>query len=58
MNTHLVLNRMSKKLKSVTKKRFGGTSRAGMAYTLFQGYGTATSTRAEIIKHIDPSLVG
>jgi hypothetical protein len=31
----LVLNRMSKKLKSVTKKLFGGKSRAGMVDTLF-----------------------
>jgi hypothetical protein len=31
----LVLNRMSKRLKSVMKKLFGGKSRAGMADTLF-----------------------
>jgi hypothetical protein len=30
-----ILNRMSKKLKSVMKKLFGGKSRAGMADTLF-----------------------
>jgi hypothetical protein len=39
----LVLNRMLKKLKSVTKKLFGGKSRAGMADTLFQGCSTANS---------------
>jgi hypothetical protein len=39
----LVLNKMSKKLKSVTKKLFGGKSRAGMADTLFQGCSTANS---------------
>jgi hypothetical protein len=31
----LVLNKMSKKLKSVTKKLFGGKSRARMTDTLF-----------------------
>jgi hypothetical protein len=31
----LVLNRMSKRLKSVTKKLYGGKSRTGMADTLF-----------------------
>jgi hypothetical protein len=31
----LVLNMMSKKLKSVTKKLFGGKSRAGMTDNLF-----------------------
>jgi hypothetical protein len=31
----LVLNRMSKKLKSVMKKLFGGRSRAGTADTFF-----------------------
>jgi hypothetical protein len=39
----LVLNKMSKKLKSVTKKLFGGKSRAGMADTLFQDCSTANS---------------
>jgi hypothetical protein len=32
----LVLNKMSKKLKSVTKKLFGGKSRAGMVGHLFR----------------------
>jgi hypothetical protein len=54
----LVLNRMSKKLKNVTKKIFGGKSREGMADTLFQGCSTSTSRRAEIMKHFDQSLVG
>jgi hypothetical protein len=54
----LVLNRMSKKLKSVMKKLFGGKSRAGMADTLIQGCSTAISRRADTMKHIDPSLVG
>jgi hypothetical protein len=54
----LVLNRMSNKLKSVTKKLFGGKSRVGTADTLFQGCSTATSRRAEIMRHIDLSLVG
>jgi hypothetical protein len=38
----LVLNRMSKRLKSVTKKLFGGKS----------------SSRAKMMRHMDPSLVG
>jgi hypothetical protein len=53
MNTHL-----SKKLKNVTKKIFGGKSREGMVDTLFQGCSTSTSRRAEIMKHFDQSLVG
>jgi ABC-type uncharacterized transport system permease subunit len=39
----LVLNRMSKRLKSATKKLFRGKSRAGTADTLFQGCSTASS---------------
>jgi hypothetical protein len=54
----LVLNWMLKKLKSVTKKLFRGKSRVGMANTLFQGCSTTTSRRAEIMRHIDPTLVG
>ena len=54
----LVLNRMSKKLKSVTKKLFGGKSQAGMADTLFKGSSSGSSRRDEILKHIDPALVG
>jgi hypothetical protein len=54
----LVLNRMSKKLKSVTKKLFRGKSMAGMMGIVFQGCSTTTSRRAEIMKHIDPFLVG
>jgi hypothetical protein len=52
----LVLNMMLKKLKSVMKKLFGGKSRARMAVTLFQGCSTLTSRRAEILRHIDPTL--
>jgi hypothetical protein len=56
----LVLNRMSKRLKSVTKKLFGGksSSRALSTDTLFQGRSTASRRRAEMMRHIDPSLVG
>jgi hypothetical protein len=54
----LVLNTMSKRLKSVMKKLFGGKTRVGTMDTLFQGCSTASSRRVEIIKHLDPSLVG
>jgi hypothetical protein len=54
----LILNRMMKKLKSIMKKLFGGKSRAGMADNLFQGCSSATSRQAEMMKYIDPSLVG
>jgi hypothetical protein len=54
----LVLNRMSKQLKSVTKKSFGGKSRAGMADTLLQCCSSASSWWTEILRHIDPTLVG
>jgi hypothetical protein len=54
----LVLNMMSKRLKSVTKKLFRGKSRVGMADTLFQGRSTASRQRAEMLKHMDASLVG
>jgi hypothetical protein len=54
----VILNRMSKKLKSVTKKLFRGNSRVGTIDTLFQGCSTANSWRAEMMKHNDPSLVG
>jgi hypothetical protein len=39
----LVLNRTSKRLKSVTKKLFGGKNRAGTTGNLFQGCSTASS---------------
>jgi hypothetical protein len=39
----LVLNRMSKRLKSVTKKLFGGKSMMGTVDTLFQGCSTTSS---------------
>jgi hypothetical protein len=52
--------RMSKRLKSVTKKLFGGksSSKALSTDTLFQGCSTAGRHRAEILRHMDPSLVG
>jgi hypothetical protein len=54
-----VLNRMSKRLKSVTKKLFGGkSSRALSMDTLFQGCSTAGTRRTEMMRHMDPSLVG
>jgi hypothetical protein len=54
----LGLNRMSKKLKSVTKNLFGGKSRARTVDTLFQGCSTTTSRRVEIMRHMNPALVG
>jgi hypothetical protein len=39
----LVLNKMLKRMGSVTKKLFGGKSRAGTLDTLFQGCSTASS---------------
>jgi hypothetical protein len=54
----LVLNMMSKKLKSVMKKLFKGNSRVRTMNTLFQGCSSATSWRVEILRHIDPTLVG
>jgi hypothetical protein len=53
-----ILNRMSKRLKSVTKKLFGAKSSARRADTLFQGCSTASICQAEMLKHVDPSLVG
>jgi hypothetical protein len=55
----LVLNRMSKRLKSVTKKLFGGksSSRALLTYTLFQGCSTAGRRQAEMMRHMKKSLV-
>jgi hypothetical protein len=54
----LVLNRMSKKLKSAMKKLFGGKSMVGTVHTLFSGCSTAISWLAEMMKHMDSSLVG
>jgi hypothetical protein len=55
----LVLNRMSKRLKSVMKKLFvGKSSRALPTDTLFQDCSTADTHRAEMMRHIDTSLVG
>jgi hypothetical protein len=55
----LVLNRMSKRLKSVTKKLFGGksSSRVLLTYTLFQDCSTAGRCRAEMMRHMEKSLV-
>jgi hypothetical protein len=56
----LILNRMSKRLKSVTKKLFGGksSSRTLSMDNLFQDCSTTSRRRAEMMRHIDPSLVG
>jgi hypothetical protein len=54
----LVFNRMSKRLKSVMKKLFGGKSSTALPMdTLFQGCSTASRRRAEMMRHMDPSLV-
>jgi hypothetical protein len=52
-----VLSRMSKRLESVTKKLFGGKSRAWRLDTGFHGCSTTNTRRAEMLKHVDPSLV-
>ena len=49
---------MSKKLKAVTKKLFGGRGTAETADTLFKGTSAGSSRREEIMKHIDLSLMG
>jgi hypothetical protein len=54
----LVFNRMSKKLKVVSKKLFGRVSKTGPEDTLFRGSTSGSSRRDEIMKHIDPTLVG
>jgi hypothetical protein len=55
----LVLNRMTKRMKSVTKKLFGGeSSRALPTDILFQGCSTASIHRTEMMRHMDLSLVG
>jgi hypothetical protein len=53
-----ILNRMSKRLKSVMKKLFRGKSSVGRVDTLFSGCSTVSTRRAEMLKHVDPSLVG
>jgi hypothetical protein len=47
-------------LDKIMKKLFGGksSSRALSMDTLFQGCNTASRHRAEMMRHIDPSLVG
>jgi hypothetical protein len=54
----LVFNRMSKKLKAVSKKLFRRKSKEGLEDTLFRGSTSGSSRRDEILKHIDPNLVG
>jgi hypothetical protein len=56
----LVLNRISKRLKSVTKKLFGGKSSSKVLSTdtLFQGCSTVSRHRVDMMRHIDPSLMG
>jgi hypothetical protein len=54
----LVFNRMSKKVKAVSKKLFGRKSKAGPEDTLFRGTTSGSTRRDEILKHIDPTLVG
>ena len=54
----LVFNRMSKKLKAVSKKLFGRKSKTGPEDTLFRGSTLGSSRRDEIMKYIDPTLMG
>jgi hypothetical protein len=54
----LIFNRMSKKLKVVSKKLFGRNSKMGPEDTLFRGSTSASSRGDEIMKHIDSTLVG
>jgi hypothetical protein len=55
----LILNSMSKRLKSVTKKLFEEkSSRTLPMNTLFHGCSTAGTHQAEVMRHMDLSLVG
>jgi hypothetical protein len=54
----LVFNSMSKKLKDVMKKLFRGKTKTGSEDTLFRDSALGSSRRDEIMKHIDPTLVG
>jgi hypothetical protein len=54
----LIFNRMSKKLKVVSKKLFRRKSKTGPEDTLFRGSTSGSSRPDEIMKHIDPTLVG
>jgi hypothetical protein len=55
----LVLNRISETLKSVMKKLFGGKSSTALPTdTLSRGCSTTGRRRAEVMRHMDPSLVG
>jgi hypothetical protein len=54
----LVLNRMSKSSKVVTKKLFERKRKAGPEDTLFRGSTLGSSRQDEILRHIDLTLVG
>jgi hypothetical protein len=54
----LVFNKMLKKLKVVTKKLFERKRKVRLKDTLFRGSTLGSSRRDEILKHIDPTLVG
>ena len=58
MVSQLIFNRMSKKLKAVTKKLFGGKSQVQTVDTLFKGSSAGSTRREEIMKHVDPALMG
>jgi hypothetical protein len=49
---------MSKKLKVFSKKLFGRKSKMGPEDNLFGGSTSGSIMRDEIMKHIDPTLVG
>jgi hypothetical protein len=49
---------MSKKLMAVTKKLFESKRKTGPEDILFRGSTSGSSRRDEILKHIDPTLVG
>jgi hypothetical protein len=49
---------MSKKLKVFSKKLFGRKSKMGPEDNLFRGSTSGSIMRDEIMKHIDPTLVG
>jgi hypothetical protein len=54
----LIFNKMSKKLKTVSKKLFERKSKTGSEDTLFRGSTSGSSRRDEIVKHINLTLVG
>jgi hypothetical protein len=53
-----ILNRMSKRLKSVMKKLFVEKSSTGRVDTLFQSCSTTSTHQAKMLKLMNPSLVG